>query len=263
LEQLFVATLKALIFDVDGTLAETERDGHRIAFNQAFNDAGLDWNWDIETYNRLLAVFGGKERIRQFIEEFHPVFDIPPDLDGFIARLHAQKTIHYLELLKSGAIPLRPGVERLVNEAYSAGLKLAIASTTTPVNATTLLKETLGKQSIDWFDVIACGDIVPRKKPAPDIYEFTVERLGVDASECLVIEDSESGLASATAAKLRSVITVNCSTRQQDFRSAAIVLDHLGEPNEGFDVLAGDAAGATLVDVPFLRQIHASGRKHR
>jgi len=249
--------LRALIFDVDGTLADNERDGHRVAFNLAFRDAGLDWDWDVETYDRLLEVFGGKERIKYYIESFRRDFEAPADLDAFIRKLHREKTAHYLALLKSGAIPLRPGVARLLREARAAGLRLAIASTTTFENATTLLSETLGEESVAWFDVIAAGDVVENKKPAPDIYEFALDRLGLEASECLVFEDTEAGLASATAAGLATLITVNGATRDQDFSGAAIVLDQLGEPERGFEVLAGDAGEAAFVDVAFLRRVHS------
>lgn len=249
--------LKGLIFDVDGTLADNEQDGHRVAFNLAFADAGLDWFWDEETYDRLLEVFGGKERIRYFIEDFLPGFDAPADLDTFIRGIHGRKTERYVELMQSGTIPLRPGVGRLVREAHQAGLRLAIASTTTRENATALLSQTLGQQSIGWFDVLACGDIVPNKKPAPDIYEYALEQLGLTAPECLVVEDTELGLASARAAGLKTLITVNRTTRAQDFSGAAIVLDCLGEPGAPFTVLAGDAGGAKWVDVAFLEWIHS------
>lgn len=249
--------LKGLIFDVDGTLADNEQDGHRVAFNLAFADAGLDWSWDEEIYERLLAVFGGKERIRYFIDDFLQDFDPPADLDGFIRQLHARKTERYVELLQSGAIPLRPGVGRLVREAHQAGLRLAIASTTTLENATTLLAQALGRQSVGWFDVLACGDIVQNKKPAPDIYDYALKQLGLAAEDCLVIEDTELGLASARAAGLKTLITVNRTTRGQDFKGAAIVLDCLGEPGAPFTVLAGDAGAAEWVDVAFLGWIHS------
>jgi len=249
--------LKGLIFDVDGTLADNEQDGHRVAFNLAFADAGLDWYWDEDTYDRLLEVFGGKERIRHFIDAFLRDFAPPPDLDAFIRRLHARKTEHYVRMMQSGAIPLRPGVARLIREARAAGLKLAIASTTTAENATALLSATLGEGSIAWFDVLACGDVVPNKKPAPDIYEYALKQLGLAASECLVIEDNELGLASARTAGLTTVITVNRSTRDQDFTGAAIVLDNLGEPGAPFTVLAGDSGGTEWVDVAFLKRIHS------
>jgi len=252
--------LKALIFDVDGTLTDNECDGHRVAFNLAFRDAGLDWNWDVPTYLHLLEVFGGKERIRYYIEEYRTGFEPPGGMDAFIRRVHKLKTEHYLDLLKSGALSLRPGVERLVEEARTAGLKLAIASTTTLDNALLLIKVSFGEKGLDWFDVIACGDVVANKKPAPDIYLYTLDKLGLAADECLVIEDTEAGLAAANAAGLTTVITVNAATRDQDFSGAALVLDHLGEPGRDFDVLAGDAGGARLVDVALLRRIHAESR---
>lgn len=253
--------LKALIFDVDGTLADNEHNGHRVAFNRAFKDAGLDWFWDEAMYDRLLEVFGGKERIRFYIEDFTRDFEVPEDLDGFIRGLHQSKTAHYLDLLRSGSIPLRPGVKRLVEEAKAAGLKLAIASTTTIDNAVLLLETSLGEQSVGWFDVIACGDVVERKKPAPDIYLYALGQLGLEAEECLVFEDTEAGLASALAAGLTTVITVNEATRDQDFSGAAIVLDQLGEPEQGFEVLAGEAGESTYVDVAFTRRLHTKARQ--
>lgn len=252
-----MSELKALIFDVDGTLADTEQDGHRVAFNRAFDDAGLDWRWDEETYEQLLTVFGGKERIHYYMRDFLEGFTPPPDTDGFVRDLHAQKTRHYVALLQSGAIPLRPGVERLLREAHADGMRLAIASTTTPENATTLLSRTLGEHSIDWFDVIACGDIVANKKPAPDIYLFALEKLGLSAAQCLVVEDTESGLASARAAGLACVITVNHSTLGQDFSGACAVLDHLGEPDQPFSVLKGDAGNSKHADLALLRRLHS------
>lgn len=250
--------LKALIFDVDGTLTDNEHSGHRVAFNRAFREAGLDWHWDEPLYDHLLEVFGGKERIRYFLDRFNPGFTAPGHLDAFIGELHRSKTAHYLALLKSGALPLRPGVARLIREAKSSGLKLAIASTTTLENALLLLKLSLGEQSVEWFDVIACGDVVSRKKPAPDIYLYTLERLGLEPGECLVVEDTEAGLASARAAGIPTVITVNAATRDQNFAGAAIVLDQLGEPEQAFRVLAGDAGASTYADVGLLKRIHAN-----
>lgn len=250
-----MAKLKALIFDVDGTLSDTERDGHRVAFNRAFTDANLDWFWDVETYGLLLKVTGGKERIRKFIEDFRPVFKAPADLDGFIKDLHQSKTQHYVKLLRSGAIPLRPGVERLLKEARSANLRLGIATTTTPENVTTLLGATLGAASIGWFDVIAAGDIVPRKKPAPDIYQYTLEKMNLTAAESMAFEDSENGLLSSLQTGLKTIVTVNGYTRNDKFDGALIVLDQLGEPGAAFSVIDGDAGDAGHVDVPLITRL--------
>lgn len=253
-------TLKALLFDVDGTLADTERDGHRVAFNRAFAEAGLDWHWGEALYGKLLKVSGGKERLRYFMDNWQPKMDASVDTDGLVAALHRAKTRHFLELTSAGLIPLRPGVERLLREARAEGVRLAIATTTTPENVTALLSATLGEQSIGWFDAIAAGDCVPRKKPAPDIYFHALKRLGLDAKECLALEDSDNGLKSSLGAGIDTLVTVNGYTEKQDFTGAAAVLSQLGEPGSGFDVLAGDAGTATFVDLSFLRRLFARRR---
>lgn len=255
--------LKALIFDVDGTLADTERDGHRVAFNTAFAEAGLDWHWDVRLYGELLKVTGGKERMRHYVERHRPDWPRPADLDGLIRGLHQAKTRHYTQLLASGGIPFRPGVLRLLREARAQGLRLAIATTTTPANVTALLAQCSGQQERigEWFEVIAAGDIVPAKKPAPDIYDYTLRQLGLRAGECLAFEDSENGLRAAHAAGLSTVVTVNDYTREHDFGDAALVLDHLGEEGSPARVLraAVPCPGLTQLDVRWLRCLH-SGR---
>ena len=244
--------VRAVLFDVDGTLADTERDGHRPAFNAAFAELGLDWEWDVELYGELLAITGGKERIRHFIENHVPAELARSGLDDWIARLHKVKTRHYVEALERGGIPLRPGVARLIRQLREANIKIAIATTTTPENVTGLLKSTLGEDSPGWFDVIGAGDIVPGKKPEPDIYHWVLDGLGLAPEQCIAIEDSENGLRSALAAGLDTVVTVSDYTRLQDFTGALAVLSDLGEPAHPFTVLKGNPKDRTWVDVEFL-----------
>ena len=251
-----MSELKALIFDVDGTLADTERDGHRIAFNLAFAEAGLDWDWSEELYGQLLAVTGGKERIRFYLDKFNTGFERPAALDDFIAGLHKSKTKHYTQMLADGAIPMRPGVKRLLNEARAAGLRLAVATTTTPENVSALLEHALEKGSMDWFEVIAAGDIVPAKKPAPDIYTWALEQMNLKSEECIAFEDSRNGILSSLGAKLKTIITVNGYTAEDDFSGAAIVLDQMGEPGEGFSVLAGTAGDSQFLDLALVKRLH-------
>lgn len=247
-----MSELQAIIFDVDGTLADTERDGHRLAFNRSFSEAGLDWQWSAELYGELLAIAGGKERIGYYIEQYHP--DFAPE-EGFIAQLHHSKTQHYLELLKSGAIPLRPGVKRLIQEARSAGIRLAIATTSALPNAIALLQQTLNP---DWFEVIAAGDIVPAKKPAPDIYHYVLEQMQLQPSDCIVLEDSPHGLTAATQADLKTLVTVNDYTRTEAFPTACLVVDCLGEPDLPCKALSGWDNPQPYLDLAGLRQIHRS-----
>jgi len=248
--------LKAFIFDVDGTLSDTERDGHRVAFNQAFKEYGMDWHWSVETYGELLAVTGGKERMKFYTEKFLDKEDIPENIDTLIPELHQAKTRHYTELLSTGAIPLRPGVERLINEARQRGFRLAIATTTTPENVTALLTHTLGADSIDWFDVIAAGDIVPAKKPAPDIYDYALKEMNLSADECIAFEDSINGIKSTLGANLTTIITINDYTKEHDFTGACAVLDQMGEPGKSFSAITGNINGSTYLDCDLVIQLH-------
>ena len=253
-----MASLKALIFDVDGTLADTERDGHRVAFNRAFKQAGLDWDWSVELYGELLAVTGGKERMAYYLQKFNTDFPTDANTPELIKDLHKSKTIHYTELLSTGAIPLRPGVKRLIEEARENGLRIAISTTTTPANVTALLEHALEKGSTDWFEVIAAGDIVPAKKPAADIYEWALQKLNLKAQECLAFEDSENGIKSSLGADLKTIITINDYTKNHDFNGASLVLDNMGEPDEAFKTLAGNNFGESYLNLELLKKIHAA-----
>lgn len=248
--------LSALLFDVDGTLADTERDGHRVAFNRAFAAAGLDWDWSEALYGKLLAVTGGKERIRYYLDNFNTAFQCPDDLDGFIAGLHQAKTRHYVQMLGEGLIPLRPGVRRLLLEAREAGMRLAVATTTTPENVSALLQNALAPDAMEWFEVIAAGDVVPAKKPAPDIYIYAMEKMGLTPAECIAFEDSHNGIRASLGAGLKTIVAVNGYTRDEAFDGAAIVLDHWGEPDQPFSVISGDAGGATCLDLSLVKRLH-------
>jgi HAD superfamily hydrolase (TIGR01509 family) len=251
-----MSQLEALVFDVDGTLADTERDGHRPAFNRAFADAGLDWEWTVELYGELLRVTGGKERIRHYLDHYNKGFERPSELDAFIADLHRAKTNHYTAMMQEGRIPLRPGVLRLIQEARESGLRLAIATTTTPENVTALIGSTMPAGALEWFEVIGAGDVVPSKKPAPDIYTWVCGKMALDPRNAVAFEDSAHGVTSAADAGFKAiVVTTNSYTATQDFNRASIVLDSLGEPDQPVKMPPGDLTG--YVDLAFLRRILA------
>ena len=217
--------LQALIFDVDGTLAETE-SVHLEAFNRAFAELGLGWVWTDDMYLKLLDVSGGKERILLYWKQIDPALDAQAVM-GQIDRIHALKTTLYENLVNSGAVSLRPGVLALINVARQAGLKLAIATTTTPGNIAALLRGALGEHWRDMFVAIGDAATAPLKKPHPQVYFQVVEALGVPASQCLVIEDSSNGLRAATAAGLKTLITPNRYTLHHDFTDALRVVPDL------------------------------------
>jgi HAD superfamily hydrolase (TIGR01509 family) len=246
-------TLQAVIFDVDGTLADTERDGHRVAFNAAFREAGLDWEWDVPLYGELLAVTGGKERMKAYVQKYRPDWLGKPDLDAVIAGLHKAKTRHYVALMQQGGIPPRPGVVRLIQELRESGLRVAIATTTSPENVEVLLRTTLAALPSGIFEVIGAGDIVPAKKPAPHIYRWVLERLGLPGTACVAIEDSRNGVLSARGAGLPVVVTPSTYTQDEDFTGAVAVVSELGEPDRPFTLLYGAVHGQRWVGPELLR----------
>lgn len=220
--------LKALIFDVDGTLADTEM-AHLAAFNHAFAEMGLDWRWDVPLYTRLLAVSGGKERIKAYWQaQAADVLDIGGGgKQDTIDRLHEIKTAAYEQAVQDGQVQMRPGVLALLSAASAAGLQLAIATTTSPVNIAALLHRAIGADWKSHFQVIEDASTAPRKKPDPMVYQQTLARLDLPARQCLAFEDSENGLRAAMAAGLATVITPNDFTAEHDFSGALRTLPNL------------------------------------
>lgn len=223
--------IDALIFDVDGTLADTE-EAHRVAFNLAFERYRLGWVWQPPEYRELLKITGGKERMAHFIGKL-PLTDAERKrLLSMVPDIHAEKTRFYSSFVADGAVPLRSGVARLLEEALAAGCKLAIASTTTAVNIDALLQSTLGPRGLDMFAVIACGDQVHAKKPSPEIYQLALHALHMRPEHAVAFEDSPNGLRAAMAAEIWTVVTPNFWTRDGDFSAAAMELPGLGEPDD-------------------------------
>ncbi|MCW2316580.1 HAD superfamily hydrolase (TIGR01509 family) [Rhodoblastus acidophilus] len=212
--------IKAVIFDVDGTLAETE-EVHRIAFNRAFAEAGLDWRWDEDLYRRLLKVTGGKERIAHFLE----ISGGPSLTPEQIAALHKAKTAAYTAMAESGEILLRPGVASLLDALTQAGILLAIATTTSLPNIEALLSSALGEDWRGRFSALAAGDMVAQKKPAPDVYQLALSQLDLPAQACVAIEDSRNGVRAARAAGLRTIAVRSAYCAQDDLSEAELVLE--------------------------------------
>ena len=220
--------LKALIFDVDGTLADTEM-AHMAAFNHAFAEFGLDWRWDVPLYTRLLGISGGKERIKAYWQtELGGVKDISgAGMQETIDRLHDIKTAAYEQAVQDGVVQMRPGVLALLSKASASGLQLAIATTTSPVNISALLRKAIGPDWQQYFLVIEDASTAPRKKPDPMVYSQTLARLGYEAQACMAFEDSENGLRAALATGLPTVITPNDFTATHDFTGALRILPNL------------------------------------
>lgn len=249
--------IKALIFDVDGTIADTE-ETHRQAFNAAFIEHGLAWDWSRSAYAELLRISGGKERLAAYIGALAASPREKARLKGLVQLIHATKTRIYGELIAAGRAPLRAGVARLIGEARAAGVRLAIASTTTSANVSALIGAQLGAAAWSWFEALACGDVVPNKKPAPDIYIRALGMLRLPPEACVAFEDSVNGLQSARAAGLYTVVTPTQWSAGQDFRGADLLLQGLGDAAAA--LAAGDAAlaGGPWLTLERLQQLHAA-----
>jgi HAD superfamily hydrolase (TIGR01509 family) len=227
---------KALIFDCDGVLGDTEQFGHLPAFNQMWREMGVPWAWSVEEYGRKLKIGGGKERMLSLFEE--PAFlaawpEAPAEAEvrkETVAAWHKRKSAIYKEIIASGRIPPRPGVGRISREALAAGWTLAVASTSAQESVEAVLRHAVGEATAARFALVLTGDCVKAKKPAPDIYLLAAEKLAIEPARSVVVEDSNNGLLAALAAGMKCVVTVSGYTREEDFTGAAIVLSSLGDP---------------------------------
>jgi HAD superfamily hydrolase (TIGR01509 family) len=240
--------MSTLIFDCDGVLSDTEREGHLPAFNQTFREFGLPVQWSEAEYGERLQIGGGKERMASLLTDaFVAAAGLPREREAQlaeVARWHKRKTAIYTQMVEAGRLPPRPGITRLIGEALAAGWTLAVASTSARASVLAILQRAAGEANAARFAAVLAGDVVARKKPAPDIYELALKELGATRDDTLVIEDSRNGLLAATAAGLRTVITVSSYTAGEGFDEALLVVSDLGEPAAPMAVLANRSAAS-------------------
>lgn len=223
-----MSEIKAIIFDQDGVIIDTERDGHRVAFNQTFKEFGFDVEWDVDKYHQLLQIAGGKERMKHHLHTDGFGVEVKPeDEDELIKKLHKRKTETFIELIESGKLPLRPGVKRIMQEAMKAGLIVGICTTSNEKAAQAVAHKILKDIK---FEFVLAGDIVSKKKPDPEIYLLALEKTGLKPRECIVIEDSRNGVLAAKSAEMFIVATTNIYTEKEDLSQADIVVSCLGDP---------------------------------
>jgi len=237
--------LKALLWDVDGTLAETERDGHRVAFNQAFETLGLPWRWDEAHYGELLRIAGGRERILHDMASRTDAPTLAQERLELAARLHRRKNSRYAEIVDGGGIALREGVLELMQQCRERGLRMGIATTTSRANLEALLRRHIGAGWAAWFEAIVCGEDTSRKKPDPEVYERAVAELGIAPLQAVAIEDSPGGVAAAVAAHVPVVVTRSAYFADVPVHGAIAIGPGL-QQREGWRPQPGPAAGAPI-----------------
>jgi HAD superfamily hydrolase (TIGR01509 family) len=259
---------RALIFDCDGVLADTERDGHLVAFNQMWREQGVNWQWTVDQYAEKLKIGGGKERIASLArdDDFRAAYPVPASEDAWLATVaewHKRKSEIFKQLVNAGAMPGRPGVRRLAREANEQGWTLAVCSTSALASVQAVLNSVMGDDLAARFAGVFAGDIVKAKKPAPDIYNHAADTLGLSHTDCVVIEDSRNGLLAATAAAMACIVTQNALTEGEDFSEAALVVDSLGDRSgEPARVIANRSAArpSEVVTVADLEAVVAGKR---
>jgi HAD superfamily hydrolase (TIGR01509 family) len=228
------AELEAILWDMDGVLADTERDGHRPAFNRAFKESDLNTEWDAVRYGKLLEVGGGKERMTAHWNEVGwPGTIAEEGRQEKVKELHLRKTDIFMDMINEGNIPLRPGVLRIIDEAIAADIQLAVCSTSNVNAVTNLVKTLMGPERAAKFQIFA-GDMVEKKKPAPDVYNMAVAEMGLDKSRCVIVEDSGIGWGAAKAAGISCIVTMSSYTANEDFTGANMIVEDLGnDPDTG------------------------------
>lgn len=246
--------LKGIIFDVDGTIADTE-EYHRQAFNRAFEEFELTWHWSPEAYRKILLISGGKERFRYCLKKDEELCQRIDDINQFINDLHQCKSEHYRTFLRNGAIQARPGIKRLVQEARNKNIQLGIATSSSTANFYTLVEQIFDASPEKIFNTIVTSDHVVDKKPSPAVYQCAISSLGLNADECVAIEDTENGNNAALNAGIKSIVTTHAYTIDNNFTDAALVLNHLGDIDMPFELQQGNAAGKTMVDIELLESI--------
>jgi len=244
-------TLRALLFDLDGTLADTERLGHRPAYNRAFKKLGLPFRWGPKLYRKLLKHTGGQERLLHYLRRYRPELGehaaaATTDAKAWASAVHELKSRYFRRMVRRGQIPLRPGVARLMHEAREGGVRIAIVTSASRATLRPFLRYVLGPERVREIELMICGEDVAHKKPAPDLYLLALRRLDLAAGDCIAIEDSASGLEAANAAGIPTVITTNDNTAHEEFDGALLVTDTLGEPEAPANVLKGALEGACV-----------------
>lgn len=260
-------TLRALLFDLDGTLADTERLGHRPAYNRAFKKLGLSFRWGPRIYRKLLEQPGGQERLLHYLKRYRPPLGehqaaAEADPQAWTQSVHDLKSRYFRRLVRRGRVPLRPGVARLMREARDAQLRLAIVTSASRATVEPILRHALGAGLSAEIEVMVCGEDVARKKPAPDLYQLALARLRLPARDCIAIEDSSAGLEAAAAAGVPTLITPSAHTHGEDFGRALAVLDSLGEPDAPCVVMRGPVE-ERCVTVAALRRLLARAENLR
>ena len=248
-----MAQIKGVFFDQDGVIIDTERDGHRVSFNDTFKEFGFAFEWDVDEYHELLQVAGGKERMKHYYQTRGFGAEVKPqELDDLIARMHKRKTAVFIELIETGRLPLRPGIRRFMKEIVAAGLKIGVCTTSNEKAAQAVAHKILADIP---FDFVLAGDVVKKKKPDPEIYNLGLQRTGLKPEECIVIEDSRNGVLAAKAAAMHVVATTNAYTEKEDLHEADIVVSCLGDPDGEKGVLKQGGVGLAFDGVLHARQL--------